>query len=117
MSHKDAPPETPEQIRMREFYQSRGVQCGWGFTKDGRYHAPFANDAWAAWQEARRTTDSASGVQEFPDSLRGKWKHLTEESVKDIRSSDLSDEALAVKHGIHPDTVRDIKEGNTGRYR
>ena len=57
MSHKDAPPETAEQRRMREFYTSRGVQCGWGFTKSGSYHAPFANDAWAAWQAAQRPAD------------------------------------------------------------
>lgn len=60
MSHKDAPPETTEQARMREFYTKRSVQCGWSMAKDGRYHAAFANDAWAAWQEAQQASDSAS---------------------------------------------------------
>jgi len=55
MSHKDAPPETPEQVRMREFYRARGVVAGWGRAKDGSYLAPFARNAWAAWQEAQRS--------------------------------------------------------------
>jgi hypothetical protein len=38
---------------MRLFYTARGVTCGWGFAKDGTYHAQFARDAWAAWQEAK----------------------------------------------------------------
>lgn len=55
MTHKNAPPETDEQIRMREFYKARGVVCGWSRDEDGRYHARFANDAWAAWQAAQGT--------------------------------------------------------------
>jgi hypothetical protein len=54
MSHKDAPPETAEQRRMAAFYTARGVSCGWGRDKGGGYLAPYARDAWAAWQEARR---------------------------------------------------------------
>lgn len=54
VSHKDAPPESAEQRRCREFYTARGVDCGWGFDKRGGYLAAFARDAWAAWQEAQR---------------------------------------------------------------
>jgi hypothetical protein len=54
MSHKDAPPETAEQRRMALFYTARGVSCGWGRDKGGGYLAPYARDAWAAWQEAKR---------------------------------------------------------------
>ena len=60
---------------------------------------------------------TAVDAQKFPDSIRWKWRHLTEEAVRDIRGSNLSDELLAVKYGIHPHTVRDFKEGSTGRYR
>lgn len=56
MSHKDAPPETPEQRRMREFYTARGVNVGWGRGRSGAYLAPFAANAWAAWQEAQQGT-------------------------------------------------------------
>ena len=58
MSHKDAPPLTPEQERMEAFYRSRlaprGTTVGWGRGKDGSYLTEFARDAWAAWQEAQR---------------------------------------------------------------
>jgi hypothetical protein len=70
MSHKDAPPETPEQVRCREFYASRGVEVGWGRDKDGRYFAPFASNAWAAWQEAQRVPSQQSETVSAP--LEGK---------------------------------------------
>jgi hypothetical protein len=76
MSHKDAPPETAEQRRMALFYTARGVSCGWGRDKGGGYLAPYARDAWAAWQEAKRdprapdwfpsVTDQPAAVQEYP---------------------------------------------------
>lgn len=50
--------ETPEQTRMRQFYTARGVNVGWGMAKDGSYHAQFARDAWAAWQEAQKRKPS-----------------------------------------------------------
>lgn len=57
MSHRDAPPLSPEQVRMESFYRARfaaqGVTVGWGRAKDGSYLASYARDAWAAWQAAR----------------------------------------------------------------
>lgn len=82
MSHKDAPPESAEQRRMREFYTKRGVRCGWSMARNGRYHAQYANDAWAAWQEAQRTADQPSAAPSmFPtlsednatDAARYRW--------------------------------------------
>lgn len=49
--------EASERARMIMFYTSRGVVCGWGRAKDGAYHAPFARDAWAAWQEAQKARE------------------------------------------------------------
>lgn len=46
-----------ERARMEAFYMGRHVPCGWGRDRRGEYHAQFARDAWAAWQEARRTPD------------------------------------------------------------
>lgn len=50
-------PQDLERERMRAFYFSLGVECGWGRDKSsGEYLAPFARDAWAAWQEAKKET-------------------------------------------------------------
>ena len=64
MSHPEAPRETSEQRRMREFYARLGVQCGWGMAKDGSYYAEFARNAWKAWQEAARGPNAPDW---FPD--------------------------------------------------
>lgn len=57
MTHKNAPPRTPEQERMEAFWHARlaqrGTTCGFSRDERGEYHAEFARDAWAAWQEAR----------------------------------------------------------------
>ena len=57
MSHKDAPPLTPDQECMEAWYQARltaqGATCGWGRDKHGNYLAMYARDAWAAWQAAK----------------------------------------------------------------
>lgn len=59
MSHKNAPPLLPEQIRMEAFYREHmpaaGLgKVGFGRNKFGEYHATFAKFAWLAWQEAQR---------------------------------------------------------------
>lgn len=54
--------EESELVRMEAFYMGRHVPCGWGRDRRGEYHAQFARDAWAAWQEARRTLDVADDV-------------------------------------------------------
>ena len=57
MSHKDAPPETADQIAMREFYTAmlnkRGVVVGWGRDAAGNYLSIYARDAMAAWLAAK----------------------------------------------------------------
>jgi hypothetical protein len=57
MSHKDAPPPSPEQERMEAFYKrllsAQGTTCGFGRDKHGNYLSIYARDAWAAWQAAR----------------------------------------------------------------
>jgi hypothetical protein len=56
VSHRDAPPETPVQQAVREFYtarwQSTGKECGWGRDKHGQFFSEFARDAEAAWTAA-----------------------------------------------------------------
>lgn len=47
-----------ERAQMEAFYRARGAQTGWGRDRKGDYHAQFARDAWAAWQEARRTDET-----------------------------------------------------------
>ncbi len=57
MTHKNAPPLTPEQARMEAWWRARlaprGQTCGWSRDERGEYHAEFARDAWAAWIAAR----------------------------------------------------------------
>lgn len=57
MTHKDAPPISPEQERMETFYRNSlsklGQTCGWSRDKIGVYHAEFARIAWAAWNAAQ----------------------------------------------------------------
>lgn len=58
MSHKDAPPITPEQERMEAWWHARlttrAAKCGFGRDKYGNYQAEFARDAYAAWLAAQR---------------------------------------------------------------
>ncbi len=84
MSHKDAPPLTPEQARMEAFYNARlnprGVTVGWGRDKDGNYLAEYARDAWAAWnmtQLAEAPIPNAPNKIEYivasPPSQQPRW--------------------------------------------
>lgn len=57
MSHPKAPPPSEEQLRMEAFYKMRlglrGEWVPWSRDKHGNYIAPYAADAWAAWQAAQ----------------------------------------------------------------
>lgn len=57
MSHKDAPPITPDQARFEAWWIARRGPgyTGFGRDKDGNYFSEFTRDAWAAWQFAQRT--------------------------------------------------------------
>lgn len=50
--------ERLERLRMERFYKKRlarnGVRVGWGTHKNGEYVTEYAQNAWAAWREARR---------------------------------------------------------------
>ena len=56
MSHKDAPPETPEQVACREFWQrvQPHVTRAWGRAADGNYLAESTRLLHQAWVEAGR---------------------------------------------------------------
>ncbi len=57
MSHQDAPPRTPEQIRMEDWYHANtlaGHHIGFGRNKRGEYHAEFATLAYRAWMAAQK---------------------------------------------------------------
>jgi hypothetical protein len=64
MTHREAPPASPEQFRMEKFYSgmlsSRGITVGWSRDKSGNYHSEYARNAWAAWCEAQATIGAAS---------------------------------------------------------
>jgi hypothetical protein len=67
MSHKDAPPLTPEQQRFeahwRAYWANRpGVTpCGFGRDRHGDYLAEWASAAWEAWNAAQRPKASTEG--------------------------------------------------------
>lgn len=56
MSHRDAPPLTPEQERMERWYHRNTAanSISFGRTADGTYLAEWTRLAWKAWQAAQQ---------------------------------------------------------------
>lgn len=78
MTHKEAPPPTPEQERFEKFWlELKGPgYTGFGRGKDGGYLSEFSRDAYRAWTAAQEQAAPSALTKEEEQQITDLREHF-----------------------------------------